>query len=93
MTFVRAAALGSAALLSLAVGLPAQAAPQRARTVSPADQAPPPAKAPEQAGIFTPDSVESEGSVSVGGQRIDYRAVAGTLVVHPKGYDDAASLE
>ena len=26
-------------------------------------------------------------------QRIDYRAVAGTIVVHPKGWDDAATVE
>ncbi|MEJ0039591.1 MAG: peptidase S10 [Gammaproteobacteria bacterium] len=37
------------------------------------------------------DLVTSEGAVTVGGKRIDYRAVAGTLVVHPKGWDDAAS--
>src|SRR5258707_10460913 len=40
--------------------------------------------------LFTPESVNSEGSVSVEGTRIDYRAVAGTLIVHPKGWDDAA---
>ena len=27
------------------------------------------------------------------GQRIDYHAVAGTIVVHPKGWDDAANHE
>ena len=30
----------------------------------------------------------SEGVVTVNGVRIDYTAVAGTLVVHPKGWDD-----
>ena len=40
--------------------------------------------------LFTPESVASEGSVTVEGARIDYRAVAGTLVVHPKEWDDAA---
>ncbi len=39
---------------------------------------------------FSPDSVSSDGAVTVGGARIDYQAVAGTLVVHPKGWDDAA---
>ncbi|HEY2177921.1 MAG TPA: hypothetical protein VGH15_05005 [Caulobacteraceae bacterium] len=39
--------------------------------------------------IFTPESVTSEGLVTVEGQKIPYRAVAGTLVVHPKGWDDA----
>ena len=32
----------------------------------------------------------SEGSAAIGGSRIDYQAVVGTLVVHPKGWDDAA---
>ena len=32
----------------------------------------------------------SDGSVTVGGAKIDYCAVAGTLVVHPKDWDDAA---
>ncbi len=43
--------------------------------------------------IFSPQSVASEGVVTVEGQRIDYRAVAGTIVVHPKGWDDAAEQE
>jgi carboxypeptidase C (cathepsin A) len=43
--------------------------------------------------IFSPESSTSEGSVTVGGQKIDYRAVAGTIVVHPKGWDDAAARE
>jgi carboxypeptidase C (cathepsin A) len=39
--------------------------------------------------IFTPESVTSDGVVTVEGQKIAYRAVAGTIVVHPKGWDDA----
>jgi carboxypeptidase C (cathepsin A) len=39
--------------------------------------------------FFQPDSSTSEGSVTVEGQSIDYHAVAGTLVVHAKGYDDS----
>jgi carboxypeptidase C (cathepsin A) len=39
--------------------------------------------------FFQPDSSVSEGTVTVEGQSIDYRAVAGTLVVHTKGYDDS----
>jgi carboxypeptidase C (cathepsin A) len=42
---------------------------------------------------FKPESTSSTGSVSVEGSRIEYQAVAGTLVVHPKGWDDAASPE
>ncbi len=45
----------------------------------------PAARAPH----FTPQQKSSDGSVTVRGQRIDYQAVAGTLVVHPKDWDDA----
>ncbi|WP_408886186.1 S10 family peptidase [Lichenicoccus roseus] len=34
----------------------------------------------------------TDGSVTIGGARVDYQAAAGTLVVHPKGWDDTASL-
>jgi carboxypeptidase C (cathepsin A) len=37
---------------------------------------------------FKPDSVSSGGSVTVNGQAISYQAVAGTLVVHPRDWDD-----
>lgn len=42
---------------------------------------------------FKPDSAASDGTVAIGGSKIDYRAVAGTLVVHAKDYDDAAWRE
>jgi carboxypeptidase C (cathepsin A) len=45
---------------------------------------------PDRGILFHPESVDSDGSVAVEGQRIDYRAVAGTIIVHPKGWDDAA---
>ena len=48
---------------------------------------------PDQGVLFHPESVDSNGSVLVEGQPIAYRAVAGTLVVHPKGWDDAAARE
>jgi carboxypeptidase C (cathepsin A) len=38
---------------------------------------------------FEPLAVTSTGSVAVGGAHIEYRAVAGTLVVHAKGRDNA----
>jgi carboxypeptidase C (cathepsin A) len=37
---------------------------------------------------FKPEESQTSGSVVVGGQPISYDAVAGTLVVHPKGWDD-----
>ncbi len=82
----------AASALALLAGAPAFAANQPARsdaakteggvsvTVKPAD-------APH--GIFQPESAASEGQVTVEGQPIAYHAVAGTLVVHPKGWDDA----
>ncbi len=43
--------------------------------------------------LFEPESSSSEGSVVVEGKRVDYKAVAGTIIVHPKGWDDAAWRE
>jgi carboxypeptidase C (cathepsin A) len=37
---------------------------------------------------FKAGQTASHGSVTVGGQRIDYNAYVGTLVVHSKGWDD-----
>ena len=37
---------------------------------------------------FKPEQQASKGSVTVGGNVINYDAFAGTLVVHPKGWDD-----
>jgi len=52
---------------------------------SPGEPAPPEAGPFEP---FKPESSASTGTVTVGGQAIAYQAVAGTLVVHPKGWDD-----
>jgi carboxypeptidase C (cathepsin A) len=49
--------------------------------------------APDKGVLFSPESATSEASVVVEGRRIDYRAVAGTIVVHPKGWDDASARE
>jgi carboxypeptidase C (cathepsin A) len=40
---------------------------------------------PEQ---FKPEQQQTKGSVTIGGKAIEYDAYAGTLVVHPKGWDD-----
>ncbi|MBV9885253.1 MAG: peptidase S10, partial [Acidobacteria bacterium] len=37
---------------------------------------------------FKPEQQASKGSVTIGGIAIPYDAYAGTIVVHPKGYDD-----
>jgi carboxypeptidase C (cathepsin A) len=38
--------------------------------------------------FFEPEAVTSNGSVTIGGHAVAYQAVAGTLVVHPRGWDD-----
>lgn len=43
---------------------------------------------PANSGIFKPDAVTNSGSVTVEGTIIEYDAIAGTLVVHPKDWDD-----
>jgi carboxypeptidase C (cathepsin A) len=49
------------------------------------EAAKPEAAKPEQ---FKPEQQASKGSVTVGGNLINYDAYAGTLVVHPKDWDD-----
>ncbi len=73
--------------------------PGAARSASTADQTE--AKKPDarstaepNAGVlFKPERVDSEGMVTVGGQAIAYHAIAGTIIVHPRGWDDAARRE
>ena len=48
---------------------------------------------PDQGVLFHSESSETSGAVSVEGRPVDYRAVAGTIIVHPKGWDDAAARE
>jgi carboxypeptidase C (cathepsin A) len=37
---------------------------------------------------FKPEAVSSNGSVTIGGRAMSYQAIAGTLIVHPRGWDD-----
>jgi carboxypeptidase C (cathepsin A) len=37
---------------------------------------------------FKSESVTSNGSVTIGGHAIAYQAIAGTLIIHPRGWDD-----
>jgi carboxypeptidase C (cathepsin A) len=77
---------------ALAVGLVAPAsfvfadAPPKPPAAKAAAAAPP--AEPPRPTQFTPTSSTTDGSVTIGGKRIDYTAVAGTIVVYPKGYDD-----
>lgn len=71
-------ALGLAALAPLVL-LAAQDKPAAApKTEAPKAEAP----------KFTAEQQSSKGAVTIGGRRIDYEAVAGTLIVHAKDWDD-----
>ena len=76
---IAAAALVSAAF---AVAAPAPAAPDK-KADGEADKSEGGKFEP-----FKPEAVTSTGSVTIGGVAISYQAVAGTLVVHPKDWDD-----
>ncbi len=41
---------------------------------------------------LTPVQIESQGTVTIGGQKIDYRAVAGTLIIDDKKDEPTASM-
>jgi len=73
----------SIALTLVALALPLTAIP--AQTKDDKAAAKPDAAKPEQ---FKAEEQRSKGSVTVGGKQVAYDAVAGTLVVHPKGWDD-----
>ena len=81
---------------SATLAVPVKAAPQQGSevkanaTVSPT---PTPTADSTPAAHFHPEASNTTGSVTVEGGRVDYQAVAGTLVVHPKGWDDAAAAE
>ncbi|MEJ0047369.1 MAG: hypothetical protein WDN04_15605 [Rhodospirillales bacterium] len=81
---MRCAALLSCLLLAPLAGHAAETAAKSPDGDKPAAGAP-------DTGFFKPSAVTSEGSVTIGGKAIQYQAVAGTLVVHPKDWDDAAN--
>ncbi len=43
---------------------------------------------PGPGGHFKVETKSSEGSVTIGGRKIDYQATVGTLIVHGRGWDD-----
>lgn len=86
MTHMRIASLAAlAAALSLVPVAPIAAAPAAKPE---AQAAPDKTQGPDR--IFQPHSVTSSGTVTVEGKPVSYQAVAGTLVVHPAGWDDVA---
>jgi carboxypeptidase C (cathepsin A) len=90
---MKKALLLAASICLLAGG--ALAAESSGKTQTPDNQKPDAANtaSPDKGVIFAPESASSDGSIAVEGQRVDYRAVAGTIVVHPKGWDDSAARE
>ena len=86
----------SVLLASATLAVPVKAASQKgseAKANATVTPTPTPTANPTPAAHFKPESSNSTGSVTVEGGRVDYQAVAGTLVVHPKGWDDAATTE
>jgi carboxypeptidase C (cathepsin A) len=69
---------------SVSRAAPAAAAPPTA-TAKPDDAKPGDPKPDE----LKPEEKTSRGAVAIGGRRIDYTAVSGTLVVHPRNADEA----
>jgi carboxypeptidase C (cathepsin A) len=84
------------ATIALLAAAPALAAPavHHARPPKAEGQADKKAEPPAAAKqYFQPSEVRSTGSVTVGGQPIAYDAVAGTLVVHAKDWEDTDALD
>ena len=52
------------------------------------DPSPPPGK-----GYFTPTEVRSAGTLATRNGRVSYQAIAGTLIVHSKGWEDTDAIE
>ena len=73
------------AMLAAAVAFADEVAPRGKGTVA--------AKlSPAKIEQVKPEEQTSDGSVTVAGSRIDYQAIAGTLIVHPKGWDDSPKI-
>jgi carboxypeptidase C (cathepsin A) len=79
------ACLAAAAVLASPAAFAAADAASSAVKASDGEQ---PMRAGGKSDAFKPDEKVSSGTVTVGGQAISYKAVAGTLVVHPKDWDD-----
>jgi len=84
--FLKAAVICSGMMSAAVAFAPVMA---QAKTATPA--AAPEAAKPESApALFVPETHGAQGSVTIGGQRVDYKSVAGTIVVHGHDWDDTA---
>jgi carboxypeptidase C (cathepsin A) len=91
------------ALAALLLSTTAPAAPAPASRHAKAQAKKPPraeTKATEQPdsdkpfkGFFQPTEVRSTGTVTIGGQPIAYDSVAGTMIIHPKDWEDTDAAE
>ncbi len=83
-------------LSALAAATVAAAPPAEAHKPGPAVAAPVKPAQPQRTGpnaFFSPTEVKTKGSVRIGGRSIPYRAVAGTIVVHAKEWNDTDWVE
>jgi carboxypeptidase C (cathepsin A) len=80
---MRTLILWTVALMISALALPLKVVYAQAKDETPASK--PEAAKPQE---FKPEQQASKGSVTVGGNLINYDAFAGTLVVHTKDWDD-----
>jgi hypothetical protein len=87
---MKAALVGCSLIAAASVSAQESSNPQSPAEHDKADVA---NSSPDHGVLFQPQSVASQGSVTVEGRHIDYKAVAGTLIVHPEGWDDAAWRE
>ena len=81
------------AVLALSAGLTAGRADEptsnKPTSDKPTSDSPTGDKPIEHLPHFMPQRQLSDGTVTVRGQKVDYQASAGTLVIHPKGWDDS----
>jgi carboxypeptidase C (cathepsin A) len=88
-----------AALLAAQVAAPVRPAaePPRSETQKPSTAAstakPDSDEQPAGKPFFKPAEVRSAGSVAVAGRNVPYQSIAGTLVVHAKGWSDTDPIE
>jgi len=82
--------------LSFLVAAALAAAPEAQAATAPAPTENSQPKAVERTGpdaFFSPSEVRTRGSVSVGGRRIPYQAISGTIIVHAKDWSDTDWVE
>jgi carboxypeptidase C (cathepsin A) len=89
-TFLAALLIASSTVVFAA---PASHHARRHAPHPPKTEAPAAKKSDAPKEYFKPNEVRSTGRVTVGGQPIAYDAIAGTLVVHAKGWEDTDALD